>query len=271
MRDSTILKPWMVGLSCVVLLAGIAMATIKPGLSSAGIQMVPQASWTGSTGVGGVYYKTASGLMARNPDNTETGPLGAGGGGVTSITAGSGLTGGVITTTGTIGVVEKTFSLADAAASVGGTFGAAGSFTLGQWFYFTTACTVTGGRFYFDGNGAAITFKVTLRDTTDTSQATKDTAAITVAGMTTVTFTSPVSVPAFAKWSIGYWDKSGTSFNAVASNPIPTTPGSVIALPLYAGPHYVIQAPGYGAGDAKIDTAATINQFGFAEPTFTCP
>lgn len=43
------------------------------------------ASWQGATGVGGIYYKTAVGLVMRKTDNTEV-TLGAGGGGSTLTT-----------------------------------------------------------------------------------------------------------------------------------------------------------------------------------------
>lgn len=55
------------------------MAT-KPLRSDSGVQMATgTASWQGSTGVGGVYYKTGVGLVMRKTDNTEV-TLGAGGG-----------------------------------------------------------------------------------------------------------------------------------------------------------------------------------------------
>jgi hypothetical protein len=58
------------------------MAT-KPLRSDSGIQMATgSASWQGSTGVGGIYYKTGVGLVMRKTDNTEV-TLGSGGGGVT--------------------------------------------------------------------------------------------------------------------------------------------------------------------------------------------
>ena len=54
MREKTRLRPWMVGASSILILSAIAWATIKPGRMSAGVQMVPQASWTGDTGVAGI-------------------------------------------------------------------------------------------------------------------------------------------------------------------------------------------------------------------------
>lgn len=55
------------------------MAT-KPFRSDSGVAMATgTASWQGPTGVGGIYYKTAVGLVMRKTDNTEV-TLGSGGG-----------------------------------------------------------------------------------------------------------------------------------------------------------------------------------------------
>lgn len=56
-----------------------ALTTIKPFRASGGVQMQPSAAWNGSDGGVGIYYKTDAGLYAHNADNTETGPLVAGG------------------------------------------------------------------------------------------------------------------------------------------------------------------------------------------------
>lgn len=45
------------------------------------LELITNASWPGRTGKPGIYYKTGSGLTVRNPDDSETGPLGTGGGG----------------------------------------------------------------------------------------------------------------------------------------------------------------------------------------------
>jgi hypothetical protein len=62
----------------------------KPGRFDSGVQMATgTASWQGATGVGGLYYKTAVGLVMRKTDNTEV-TLGAGGGSGTLATTYSG-------------------------------------------------------------------------------------------------------------------------------------------------------------------------------------
>lgn len=53
-----------------------------PFRSDAGIQTTQQASWTGATGVPGLYYQTGVGMRVRKPDNTEF-TIGAGGGSTT--------------------------------------------------------------------------------------------------------------------------------------------------------------------------------------------
>jgi hypothetical protein len=61
------------------------MAT-KPGRFDSGVQMsTGTAAWNGSTGVGGLYYKTGVGLVMRKTDNSEV-TLGAGGAGGTLAT-----------------------------------------------------------------------------------------------------------------------------------------------------------------------------------------
>jgi hypothetical protein len=61
------------------------MAT-KPGRFDGGVQMsTGTAAWNGSTGVGGLYYKTGVGLVMRKTDNSEV-TLGAGGAGGTLAT-----------------------------------------------------------------------------------------------------------------------------------------------------------------------------------------
>jgi hypothetical protein len=68
----------------LALLGGIVWAgtTIKPFRASGGVQMVPTGGWNGQPDMGGIFYKADAGVMAHNPDNTNT-LLGAGGGGVT--------------------------------------------------------------------------------------------------------------------------------------------------------------------------------------------
>lgn len=62
----------------------------KPGRFDAGTQMgTGTAAWNGATGVGGIYYKTAVGLVMRKTDNSEV-TLGAAGGGGTLATVYSG-------------------------------------------------------------------------------------------------------------------------------------------------------------------------------------
>jgi hypothetical protein len=68
----------------LALLGGLVYAgtTIKPFRASGGVQLVPTGTWLGQADMGGIYYKADGGVMAHNPNNTET-LLGAGGGGVT--------------------------------------------------------------------------------------------------------------------------------------------------------------------------------------------
>jgi hypothetical protein len=69
-------------LVCVI--GGAAAAQTKPLRVDGGIQTAPQSSWTGTTGVGGLYYQTGVGLVMRKTDNTEV-TLGAGGGAASTL------------------------------------------------------------------------------------------------------------------------------------------------------------------------------------------
>ncbi len=140
-----------------------------------------------------------------------------------------------------------------------------GSFTLGQKFLFTSDCTVTGGKIYWNGSSSK-TIKITLR-TTAGAVSQSGTVAVTTAGYYAVTFGTPVSVPAFAQWSIGAWENTGTNYYQATVSPWAVVP----AYPIKSGPNYWITFAGYGAGDAVVDTAGGINSFSYAEPVFTCP
>lgn len=78
MVHSKLAHAW--ALAAALLIAGAAEAQTKPFRADSGIQAATQSGWNGSNGVPGLYYKLSSGWWARNPDNSETGPLGAGGG-----------------------------------------------------------------------------------------------------------------------------------------------------------------------------------------------
>jgi hypothetical protein len=67
-----------------LLVGGVAQAQTKPFRADGGVQTATQSGWTGPNGVPGLYYKLSSGWWIRNPDNSELGPLGAGGGGAST-------------------------------------------------------------------------------------------------------------------------------------------------------------------------------------------
>lgn len=65
---------WISALAIVgtLLAVGGVSYSLSPFKAAAGVQLTPQASWTGGTGVPGLYYKTGQGLQVRNIDNTES-------------------------------------------------------------------------------------------------------------------------------------------------------------------------------------------------------
>ncbi len=187
----------------------------------------------------------------------------AGGGGVTSNVAGSGITVSGATGAVTISTNELTMPLSEAGATVSVTT-SAGNDTIGQKFVFTKSCTVSGGRFYYNGNSSK-TIKVTLRDSAGAASQ-SGTVAVTTAGFYTVSFT-PQVVPPYVQWSIGSWETTGAQYYSLGSSPYPQTP----TFPFAAGPHYLITATGYGAGDAVISSTGAIGQFAYPDPVFVCP
>ena len=157
----------MIAAASLLFILGIGWATVKPFRSSAGVQMVPQAHWSGGTGDGGVgiagiYYNDDGGMMVRKPDNTEFHIPTSGGGGsgtVTSVAAGTGMSFSTITTTGSVAVdtavvattsnsltmTNKTLTAPVLGGSITGTYTLAGTPTI-------TSPTISGPTF----SGSAI-------------------------------------------------------------------------------------------------------------------
>lgn len=77
------------GALALVASAAIALPILRPARDAAGVEMIPQTSWTGSDGGEGIYDRADAGIAYHKANNTEV-VFGAGGGGG-SYTAGNGL------------------------------------------------------------------------------------------------------------------------------------------------------------------------------------
>lgn len=257
MKTQSRLKPWMIGVFAILLLAGIAWAA-APGRFGGGIQMTPQAAWGGTTGVGGIYYKTSSGMFVRNPDNTETGPLGSGGGAVTQ---------------GSITALRTTTSAVDLALAGATVSADAGSFTYGELIVPTKAGLVmTGIRFYWPGGFGALSVKVSLWNAAG-ARVDSATVAVNAAGAYTGTFASPQTLTAFKDYRISTWETSGARAIMITGANVSAFTGAVLTVATgFNGksfwPGYHRYQGLYLAGDAYPTASDATDLTGVLDPLF---
>lgn len=146
----------------------------------------------------------------------------------------------------------------------------AGSFTVGQRWWFTTPVTIAGIKFYWAGGAGARTVKVQVWDPAGVSQFNSN-VSVNAAGEYSVACSVPVLAANVNKdWIFSAWENSGNYYtNSTTAACVPGAGTS--ALSFMASPYAWPQDLGnYSAGDAK-PALNNLTQYFPVEPIYTIP
>lgn len=171
--------------------------------------------------------------------------------------------------------IQRIWSSAATAANAGAATASANDganpYTVGQQVKFTQACTITGARFYWDGN-SNVTFQVTLWDSSNANAKTI-TKAVTTAGIYTAAFASPYSVSGsslFKNYQITLHNNTnGHRVYLTSTTGMGNLAGGQNGDSMIQVQPYTYNSPVGGAESvptSNIATSATV-----VEPMFTCP
>lgn len=234
---------------------------------------------TPPTGFQNVYISSSDHKVYRkNSSGTSTEVGGSGGSGtVTSVATGSLLTGGPITTTGTIAVDTPTlYAPAVSLTDLGGRAtlqNDTGSYTYGDEILpLKSGLVMTGMRFRFKSIGGPTSVKACLYDLHGATTVECVTVSVNADNAYTATFLSPHTLLAGNLYAVTTWETSGTkALDLTGANLNTLTDGTLPVSKLNNAiywPGYMRYQSTYAAGDAAPTSGDNADVLGCIDPIF---